>query len=378
MKMTAAVLHEQGLPRPFADSKPFVIEEVEIEGPGEGEVLVEVRAAGLCHSDLSVVAGLRKRTLPVVGGHEGAGIVRDVGRGVRHLRPGDQVVMSVAGGCGACTYCLNARPGLCDNIGISRAQGLLPNGERRLSRNGEPLYHYSGMSVFAQYSVHVPNSVVKIDPTIPLDTAALFGCAVVTGAGAVFNAARVAPGSSIAVVGLGGVGLCSVMAAKVAGASHIIGIDLMDSKFPMAKEFGCTETFAATDPDLVEKVRDLTHGGVDYTFEISGSKSAIPTALGMTRKGGEIVCVGLGTIGELYGYPHGQLVSEEKVIRGCLMGSGVGERDIPTLLRLFQEGRMPADKLKSAAIGFDGLNDALDQLHGGGVVRQMLLPHGEL
>jgi Zn-dependent alcohol dehydrogenase len=376
MKMTAAVMYEQGLAAPYADSQPFRIEEVDLLGPGEGEVLVEVKAAGLCHSDLSVVGGLRKRTLPVVGGHEGAGIVREVGPGVRHLAPGDHVVMSVAGGCGACAYCVGGRPGLCDNIGTSRYQGMLPNGSVRLSRNNSPIYHYSGISCFAQYAVTVPSSLVKIEKDVPFDVAALFGCAVVTGAGAVFNAAHVRPGSSIAVVGLGGVGLNAVMAAKIAGASTIIGIDIMESKFPLANELGCTHTFLGQSPDTVEKVRDLTLGGVDYVFEFSGNRQAMLSSIHMTRKGGEIICVGLGATTDMFEYPHAQLVSEEKVIRGSLMGSGIGERDIPRFLRFYQEGRMPVEKLMSSAIGFDDLNRALDQLHGGDVVRQVLHPKG--
>lgn len=375
MRMTAAVLHEQGLSMPYAESKPFSIEEVDLEGPGDGEVLVEVHSAGLCHSDLSVVGGLRKRALPVVGGHEGAGIVREIGAGVTHLQPGDHVVMTVAGGCGRCGYCINGRPALCDNVGASRAQGLLPNGARRLSLHGKPVFHYSGVSCYAQYSVTVQNSLVKIDPTIPLSVAAVFGCAVVTGAGAVFNAAAVRPGDTVAIVGLGGVGLVAVMAARIAGASRIIGIDLMDSKFQLAHEVGCTHTLSASDPDLVEKIREISGGGVDYAFEISGSKAAVEPAIAITRKGGEIICVGAGRTGELYQFPHLQLVSEEKVLRGSLLGSGIGERDIPRYLSLYQDGQLPVEKLQSGTVTFTELNGAFDQLHDGGAIRQMLSPH---
>jgi len=376
MRMTAAVMYEQGLPTPYAESRPFRIEEVELAAPGEGEVLVEIRAAGLCHSDLSQVAGLRKRRLPVVGGHEGAGIVREVGPGVSRLRPGDHVVMTVATGCGHCRPCTDQRPVLCENVSASRAQGLLPNGALRLSRAGAAVYHYSGVSSFAQYAVAVPSTLVAIDPAIPLDVAAMFGCAVVTGAGAVLNAAKLRPGQTAAVFGLGGVGLNAVMAARLSGASAIIGIDINQGKFGLARELGCTHTVPATDLDLVTTVRDLTQGGVDFAFEVSGARPAMAAAYAVTRRGGQILCVGLGASGEMYPYPHAALVSEEKAIRGSLMGSGVAERDIPALLRFYQDGRLPVDRLKSGTMRFEELNEGLDKLEGGEVLRQILLPNG--
>lgn len=376
MRMLAAVMYEQGLPTPYVESQPFRIEEVELEGPGEGEVLVEVRGAGLCHSDLSQVAGLRKRKVPVVGGHEGAGIVREVGRGVKGLVPGDHVVMTAVADCGHCQFCIENRPVLCESVTVARSQGLLSDGERRLSYRGNPLYHYSGISSFAQYAVTVPNSLIKIDPSIPLDVAAMFGCAVVTGAGSVFNSAKVRPGQNVAIFGLGGVGLNTVMAAKISGASKIIGIDINDSKFALAKDLGCTHTLSARDPKLVEMVKELTGGGVDFSFEISGSQAAMTTANALTRKGGEIVCVGLGASSELYQYAHAALVSEEKIFRGSFMGSCVPVRDIPRYLKYYQEGRMPVDRLKSGTMLFEDLNRNLDLLDRGEVVRQILLPHG--
>ena len=376
MRMTAAVMYEQGLPTPYVESQPFRIEDIELAGPGEGEVLVEVRAAGVCHSDLSTVAGLRKRTLPVVGGHEGAGIVREVGSGVTYLKPGDHVVMTVATGCGHCRYCANTKAALCEGVTASRSQGILANSARKMRRADNPIFHYSGISSFAQYAVTMPNALIKIDPTVPLDIAAMFGCAVVTGAGAVFNTAQVRPGQKVAVIGLGGVGLNAVMAARIAGASEIIGIDLLDDKFPLARELGCTATFSARDPNLVAAIRDLTRGGVDFAFEISGAKSAMATANAITCKGGDVVCVGLGASGEMYQYPHTTLVAEQKGIRGSLMGAGVAERDIPLYIEFYRSGRMPVDRLKSATMGFDELNISFDRLDRGEVVRQMLLPNG--
>lgn len=374
MKMLAAVMYEQGLPAPYATSRPLRIEQVDLEGPGEGEVLVEVQAAGLCHSDLSQVAGLRKRTVPVVMGHEGAGIVREVGRGVTGFQPGDHVVMTVGSGCGICRHCVGSRPVLCDAVAASRAKGVLLNGYQRLRHAGQSLYHHSGISSFAQYAVTVPGSLVKVDPRVPLDVAAMFGCAVVTGAGCVLNAAQVRPGQSVAVIGLGGVGLCSVMAARIAGASQIIGIDINEDKFALARELGCTHALSARDPDLATQVRDLTQGGVDFAFEISGAKPALATALAVTAKGGEVIGVGLGASADLYAYAHTALVSEEKVIRGSLMGSCVPERDLPTYLGFFLDGRMPVDRLMSGAIGFEDLNAGLDKLDQGAVLRQILRP----
>jgi len=373
--MTAAVMYEQGLPAPFVDSRPFQIEIVDLDGPGEGEVLVQVSAAGLCHSDLSQVAGLRKRTLPVVGGHEGAGVVVEVGAGVSHLAIGDHVVMTSGAGCGHCDQCVRQRPNLCDSVGTSRVAGVLPSGTRRLSLNGKPLYHYSGISSFAQYAVVSTEALVKADPRVPLDIAAMFGCAVVTGAGAVFNGAKVRPGDSVAIIGLGGVGLNSVMAAKLSGAWPIIGIDLIDAKFPLATELGCTHTLQANDPNLVETVKDLTSGGVDFAFEVTAAKSAFKTAFDVTRKGGEVIGIGLGSYEDLHQYPHSMLVAHEKVIRGSVMGSGVAERDIPRYLRYFLEGRLPVDRLMSGTMGFDDLNANLDALDKGSVLRQILLPN---
>lgn len=375
MKMTAAVMFEQGLPAPYADSQPFRIEQVDVEGPGEGEVLVEVRAAGLCHSDLAQVAGLRKRKLPVVGGHEGAGIVREVGAGVTRLKPGDHVIMSVVAGCGCCRSCFDSRPALCNGVTASRKEGLLANGNIRMSLDGKRVFHYSGVSSFAQYAITLPGSLIKIDQGIPLDVAAMFGCAVITGAGSIFNTARVRPGQSVAVFGLGGVGLNAVMAARISGASEIIGIDINSNKFGLAEELGCTRTILATDPDLAEQVRDLTQGGVDYVIEVSGSKIAMASANEILRKSGEIICVGLGAFGDMFKYDHAMLVSEEKAIRGSFMGSSVPERDLPIYLKFFKDGKMPVDRLKTGTMGFESLNHNLDLLDRGSVVRQILLPH---
>jgi Zn-dependent alcohol dehydrogenase len=374
MRMTAAVMFEQGLPRPYAESQPFRIVEVDLEGPKEGEVLVEIHAAGLCHSDLAQVAGLRRRTLPVVGGHEGAGIVHEIGPKVADLKPGDHVVLTAAAGCGHCGACRDSRPVLCDNVWMSRAEGLLSNGGRRLSLDGRPVFHYSGISSFAQFAVALPHSLVRIERSVQLDVAAMFGCAVVTGAGAVFNSARLRPGARVAVIGLGGVGLNAVMAARIAGASQIIGIDINRDKFAVAAELGCMQLLAADDEKLVETIKDLSGGGVDFVFEVTGNKVALGHAYAMARKGGEIVCVGIGATGQTYDFPHTDLVISEKVIRGSHLGGGDPHRDIPRYIDYLRAGRMPVDRLISSRIDFDGLNPALDHLASGDAIRQMLVP----
>ena len=305
MRMTAAVMYEQGLPAPYARSQPFRIEEVELEGPGEGEVLVEIRGAGLCHSDLSVVEGLRKRPLPIVGGHEGAGIVRELGRGVTGFAPGDHVAMAAVAGCGKCRVCLQGRPGLCTAVSGARNEGMLATGARRLRLlDGGRLNHYSGISVYAQYAVVAPQSLVKIAKEVPFDVAALFGCAVVTGAGAVFNSAKVPAGASVAVIGLGGVGLTAVMAAREAGASKIIGIDVLPGKFDLARAVGATDCVDARDAQAVQQVLDLTDGGVDFAFEISGNLSALEMAQKITVRGGEVIGVGVGKATATFSVAH--------------------------------------------------------------------------
>ena len=374
MLMKAAVLHQQGLRAPFVASSPFSVEDVELTGPGEGEVLVEVKAAGLCHSDLSAVKGIRPRHVPYVGGHEGAGIVVDIGKGVSRLQKGDHVVMSAGAGCGHCMICYSGRPVLCEQIRVSRAEGVLPNSQIRLSQNGKRIYHYSAISSFAEYAVTSSENLIKIDPAFPLDIAAMFGCAVVTGVGAIFNSARLVAGQSVAIFGLGGVGLNAVMAARIAGASHIIGIDINLSKLSLAQELGCTATFDAKDTHLIEKVKDLTRGGVDFAIEVSGAQEAINTSFEVTGLGGEIICVGVTMAGEKYTYPHNRIVNDEKVIKGVHFGSGNPHYDIPKYLELFAAGKLPVDRLKSSTFGFEELNQALDQLLAGDAVRQILQP----
>ena len=376
--MTAAVLFEQGKPRPYAESKPFAIEQVELDPPGPGEILIEVGGGGLCHSDLSTLEGLRPRILPTVGGHEGSGIVREVGEGVTGLAPGDHVVTLFVSSCGSCRYCAEGRPNLCNASLSARTAGTLISGERRLhftgARRGELLHHYSNLSVYAEYAVVAQSSVVKIDDDVPLDVAALFGCAVMTGVGAVLNTAKVPPGGTMAVVGLGGVGMCALLGGVVAGAARIVAVDVNPDKLGLARQLGATDTALATDQDCVEQVRDLTGGGVDFVIETAGTIKAMQTAYAISARGSTTVSVGLPQPSQLFSFAHSALVSDERTIKGSYMGSCVPKRDIPRFIALYKRGKLPIDRLRSGTVGFDGLNAGFDKLADGAVLRQVLVP----
>jgi len=375
MRMKGAVLYRQGLPRPYAGSLPLRIEEVELDGPGPGEVLIEVAAAGLCHSDLSAIEGLRPRRLPSIPGHEGAGIVRALGPEVRDLREGDHVISTVVSACGACRWCGRGRATLCPSVGRSRAEGTLASGARRLRVNGEAIHHWSGLSVFAQYAVVDRSALVRIEKDIPLEVAAIVSCAVMTGAGAVLNAARVRPGDSVGVVGLGGVGMSAVMAAAAAGAERVVAIDVNPAKLDAARALGATDAFLAGEPGTAAAIRDATDGGLDFVIETAGTLAAMETAYAVAARGGTTIPVGLPGPERAFSYLQAALVSEERGIRGSYMGSGAPGRDIPLLLGLHRQGKLPFDRLISGHLDFDGINRGFDQLADGAVLRQVLRPH---
>lgn len=377
MKMKAAILREQGLEGPYAETRPLTVEEVELAPPGPGEVLVKTAAAGLCHSDLSMIQGVIPRKLPMVPGHEGAGVVLECGPGVTQCRPGDHVVMSFVPVCGHCEYCGQGRPNLCQTAWDARATGALLNGQRKITLGGEPINHTNGVSCYAEYMVACEESVIVIDPEVSLVDAALFGCAVVTGVGAVVNTAKVEAGATVAIVGLGGVGLCALLGARVAGAGRILALDLADDKLALARQLGATDTFNAGDPDCVEAVKAATKGGVDYAFEVAGVVAAMQTAYAITRRGGETVSSGLSHHTHSFEVPQAQLVLDERTVKGSFMGSCVVRRDVPRYVELYKQGRLPIDRLRSGTIGLDGLNAAFDRLAAGGAVRQMLVMHDE-
>ena len=374
MQIRAAVLYEQGKPRPYADSNPLVIETVDLDPPGPDEVLMEIQAAGLCHSDLSSIEGVRQRALPMVIGHEAAGIVRDVGKNVSEVVPGQHIVTSFVSPCGTCAACQGGRPNLCETHWNARNTGALLSGERRLRLNGDYINHGSGISAFAEYTVVSRHAVIPIDPQIPLDVAALFGCAVMTGVGAVMNTARVPAGVSVAVVGLGGVGLNALMAAVVSGAEPIVAVDFNAGKRALAESVGATHQFDAADADAEGKIIELTRGGVDYAFEMAGAVAAMECAYRITRRGGVTVSAGLPHHAHTFSIPLAAMVSDERTIKGSYMGSCTPRRDVPHYLSLYLDGRLPVDRLRSGQIGLDEINAGFDRLADGNVVRQILKP----
>tara|TARA_Y100001001_G_scaffold43121_1_gene38046 strand:- start:610 stop:1752 length:1143 start_codon:yes stop_codon:yes gene_type:complete len=377
MKIKAAVLYEQGKKTPFSESKPLKVEEVDLEPPGAGEVLIRTGAAGLCHSDLSMINGVMQRKVPMVPGHEAAGVVEEIGANVTQCKPGDHVVMSFVPICGECEFCITGRSNICSTAFNARATGALINGNRRLSLDGEPLHHTNGVSCYAEYMVACEDSVITIDKEVPMLDAALFGCAVVTGVGAIINTAKIVPGSTIAVVGLGGVGLCALLGGVVAGAGRIIAVDIASDKLGLARQLGATDTFNATDPNCIEKIIEETKGGVEYAFEVAGVVEAMQTAYAITRRGGTTVTSGLSQHQHTFEIPHSQLVVDERTIKGSYMGSCVVRNDVPKFINLYKQGKLPVDKLRSGNICLNDLNQGFDKLAAGDAIRQMLVMHDE-
>jgi alcohol dehydrogenase len=372
LKTHAAVLRESGRPGPYARSKPLVIEELDLAPPGPGEVLVRVRAAGLCHSDLSVIDGNRPRPLPMVLGHEMAGVVEDVGHGVTDLQRGDHVVASFVPSCGVCGPCVAGRPALCEPGLASNTAGTLLSGARRLCQHGLPVNHHLGVSGFAEWTTVSRRSLVRVDPTLPFAEAALFGCAVITGVGAVINTAAMPRHSSLAVIGLGGVGLAALLAGHMLEATSIVAIDLNESKLAKARELGATLTVNAAEPDCVDRVREATGGGVACAFEMAGSARALELAYRVTRRGGTTVTAGLPHPQQQVSLPHASLVAEERTLKGSYLGSCLPERDIPQYIEWYRAGRLPVDRLLSERIRLDDINGAFDRLAAGASIRQVV------
>ena len=374
MKMRAAILTMSAAERPYASTRPLVVDEVMLDPPGAEEVLIEVRAAGLCHSDLSVIDGSRPRPLPMVLGHECAGVVAELGTGVTDFRVGDPVVAAFVPSCRACRPCRQGRPALCEPAAASNAQGTLLGGTRRLHRAGSQLHHHLGVSAFAEFATVSRRSLVRIDAGLPFEVAALFGCAVTTGVGAVVNTAAVGEGASVAIIGLGGVGLAALLGARVARADELLAIDLSDAKLALARDLGATHVFNAGDPYVADRVRDLTHGGVEFAFEMAGSVRALELAYRITRRGGTTVTAGLSRPDAHISIAHLGLVTEERTLKGSYLGSCDPARDVPRFIDWFREGRLPVDRLLSARLGLGELNAGFDTLADGGAVRQLVLP----
>ncbi len=373
MKIRAAVLHQVGAEAPYAQSQPLKIEELELDPPGPGEVLVKMKAAGLCHSDLSVINGSRPRPVPMAIGHEAAGCVVQVGQGVTDLKPGDLVVLVFVPSCGHCLPCAEGRPALCEPGAEANTKGVLLSGAHRLHRDGEQINHHMGVSAFADHAVVSRNSCVRIDADIDPAEAALFGCAVLTGAGAVVNTAKVQAGTTVAVLGLGGVGLCAMLGALAAGARQVIAIDLHDSKLEVARSLGATATVNARDPDAVAKVKALTGGGVDYAFEMAGSVQAMEAAYRMTRVGGMTVTAGLPHPSDNWPLQQVSLVAEERTVKGSYIGTCVPSRDIPRYMDLYKRGRLPVDRLLSGRLALDDINHGFDLMKSGESIRSVVV-----
>ncbi|MBV8576568.1 MAG: zinc-dependent alcohol dehydrogenase family protein, partial [Acetobacteraceae bacterium] len=329
-------------------------------------------AAGLCHSDLSVINGDRPRPLPMALGHEAAGVVEQLGEDVTDLAVGDHVVMVFMPSCGHCLPCAEGRPALCEPGAAANGAGTLLSGARRLHSDGVVVYHHLGCSAFADHAVVSRRSVVKITPDLPLVEAALFGCAVLTGVGAVVNTAKIQTGQSVAVIGLGGVGLASLLGAVAAGARRVIAIDLSDDKLGLARQLGATDTVNARAEDAADQVRSLTGGGVDVAVEMAGSARALDLAYRITRRGGTTVTAGLPPPTATLPVPIVNLVGEERTLKGSYIGTCVPTRDIPRFIELYQRGRLPVDRLMSGRLTLDQINEGFDRLHDGSAVRQVI------
>lgn len=372
MKTRAALLRAAPAEPPYAETRPLSIETLELAPPGPGEVLVRIRAAGLCHSDLSVINGDRPRPTPMVLGHEAAGEVEALGDGVTDLKPGDRVVLVFVPSCGHCAPCSEGRPALCEPGNAANGKGVLLSGERRLSDGGTPVNHHIGVSAFAERAVVSRRSLVKLEADLPFEIAALFGCAVLTGVGAAVNTAKVRPGESAAVVGLGGVGLSALLGALACGATTVVAVDLSDEKLALARSLGATHAFNAGDAKVVEEIRAATGGGVDHALEMAGSVKALDLAYRITRRGGTTTTAGLANPTHTFPLPPVNLVGEERTIKGSYVGSCIPSRDIPRFVAAYQAGKLPVDRLLSGTGPLEEINAAFDALAEGRVIRHVI------
>jgi NDMA-dependent alcohol dehydrogenase len=350
VKIHAAVLHRVG--------EPFRIEEVELAEPREKEVLVRVTAAGVCHSDWHLVTGATRHALPVVAGHEGAGVVVTVGEGVTTVKPGDHVILNWAPSCGTCFYCLRDRPSLCTTYVEPLWAGTLLDGSTRLSQNGHPVYHFSALACFAEYAVVPEPCCVPVAADVPAAVAALVGCAVTTGVGAVLNTARVQPGSSVVVYGAGGVGLSIVLGAHLAGAALIIAVDKAAGKAEIARQCGATH-FLVSGPEVIATIRGLTEGrGADYVFEAIGLPSVQEACLEAVRPGGMVILAGVAPMGSSTNLPGAIITRQEKTVTGTYYGSANARRDFPRIIDLYRRGRLDLERLVSQTYPLEAINQA--------------------
>ncbi len=368
MKSRAAVAREAG--------KPLEIEEIEVEGPKEGEVLVRVVATGVCHTDAYTLSGADPEgVFPAVLGHEGGAVVEEVGPGVASVAPGDHVIPLYTAECRECAFCTSGKTNLCQAIRATQGRGVMPDGSSRFSSGGRPLYHYMGTSTFSEYSVIAEISTARVNPTAPLDKVCLLGCGITTGIGAVLNTAKVEPGSTVAVFGLGGIGLSVIQGAVMARAERIIAIDVNPAKFDFARSLGATDFVNPTDHEdpIQEVIVDLTDGGVDYSFECIGNVEVMRAALECCHKGwGESVIIGVAGAGQEIATRPFQLVTG-RVWRGAAFGGVRGRSDLPGMVDQYLAGEIEIDRMVTHTMRLDDINRAFDLMHEGKSIRSVVL-----
>ena len=361
--MKAALLLEQ--------KKPLVIEDVEISKPGPDEVLIRTVASGVCHSDLHFVDAHYPCAVPAILGHEAAGVVEQIGSNVGYVKPGDHVVTILSPFCGECEYCLSGRMSLCSSANQTRrGEGQAP----RLSVKGQPIFQFGGLSSYAEQMLVHQRALTKIRPDMPLDLAALVGCAVVTGLGSVFRSARIEPGSTVAVFGCGGIGLMCINGAYIAGAGRIIAIDMEGAKLNLAKAFGATDVINAKDGDVVKMIQEMTGGGVHYSFEAIGLKATAEQAFKSLRPGGTATVIGMIPVGTNVEI-HGPDLLRERKLQGAFMGSNRFRTDMPRFIEYYMQGRLKLDEMVSDRIKLSDINSALDNLrtNKASVARQVIM-----
>ncbi|MFO7322454.1 MAG: Zn-dependent alcohol dehydrogenase [Chloroflexota bacterium] len=364
MKIQAAVLE--------APNRAFQVETLRLDEPKAGEVLVRIVASGVCHSDYHLVTGATRHPMPVVCGHEGAGVVEAVGPGVSRVSVGDHVTLSWTPDCGHCFYCQRGMPNLCETFTDPIWAGTMLDGTTRLYRDGDPVYHYCGLATFAEYVVVPEQSCVPVRKDVPLEVAALVGCAVATGVGAVLFTANVRPGASVVVIGCGGVGLNIVQGAALAGAQTIIAVDVNETKLALARQFGATNTLLSDDK-TVAAVRALTGGrGADYAFEAVGIPALQEMALQAVRPGGTAVLAGLSQMGSGTNLPGAVITRQEKTVKGSYYGSVNPSRDFPMLLDLYMAGKLKLDELISREYRLEQVNEAFETMLSGEIARGII------
>ena len=359
----------------FEAGKPLSMETVSLEGPADGEVMVEIKATGICHTDAYTLSGADPEGLfPAVMGHEGAGVVVEVGAGVTTVAPGDHVIPLYTPECRQCKFCLSGKTNLCGAIRETQGQGLMPDGTSRFSLNGETIFHYMGTSTFSNFTVLPEIAVAKIREDAPFDKVCYIGCGVTTGLGAVMNTAKVEPGSNVAVFGLGGIGLNVIQGARIVGANRIIGVDVNPGKRPLAEKFGMTDFIdARNEEDVVAAIIDMTDGGVDYSFECIGNVEIMRQALECCHKGwGESIIIGVAGAGQEIATRPFQLVTG-RVWRGTAFGGAKGRTEVPKIVDWYMDGKINIDDLITHTMSLDAINDGFDLMHEGKSIRSVVV-----